>query len=66
MTLAILVFGIFALMFMGSIIGEIRGTINKEQVTLIMEYSFIPLFMTVILFFPACCMWNKEMETRLT
>ncbi len=64
MALAIFVLVIFALMFMGALIGEIRGTMNKEQVRLLLEYSLIPLFMTVIFFFPACSMWNREMEPR--
>ena len=56
MAVSVLPLVVFAAMFFGAIIGEIRGSLSREQVTMIMEYAMIPLFIAVVTLVPACFM----------
>lgn len=47
---------LFGVMLFGAITGEIRESISRVQVTTIMEYAMIPLFIAAITLIPACLM----------
>lgn len=59
MIIAMIPFGIFVIMFVGAIIGEIRGSMSVSQVRAIAQWSLLPLVLTAIIFIPACLMPDR-------
>lgn len=53
MIVALICFGIFATMFLGAIIGEVRGNLSFEQTRMLAQQSLFPLFLAVITGVPA-------------
>ena len=56
MLVAMIPFGIFAIMFSSALMGAIGESMSKEQYQEIAQWSLLPGLLAVIIFIPACLM----------
>jgi hypothetical protein len=62
-TVALLPFGIFACMFLGALVAEIKGTLTPEAAKMLAQYSLIPGGIAAILAIVGCILEaNRKIE----